>query len=294
MSSMNLNNFNRILILTRNEELQSIKELKKLAISSGLTPEIINPFDQLHLHHNQDCSSCIILPRTSGILFDDIDLTLSELLIQQGAMGPIPIQAIRILRDKDRQYIFLKSLQLPLVPSILHRGKLESSHIDEGLWIVKSIRGNKGIGIERFSKEDLLDFWSKALQRNDQRYIIQPFIKSALEKRILCLGSKLYAIDKENRVNDDWKKNAQYAEFTKARPSKDEEELFKSHAQKIKDHLKLPAFAIDYILNENEWNILEVNVHPGLEASSEAMGENLYSKYWEALFNKTSPSKLNF
>ena len=279
-------NFNHLIILTRNPKLPSIEALVSMAKTSGLEVHTIDPFTSLEFPSSlQNFSDTIILPRTSGISFDDIDLTYCDELVSLGAYCPIATESIRKLRDKDRQYTFLKNLGLPLLKTYVIRGKLREELFPKNReWIIKSIRGNKGIGIEKLNTEELSAFWQKAYERRDQRYLIQDFIADADEVRVLCLGNKLWTIGKKSEGSH-WKKNSQYAKFSSYQLSTKEASFFKGHAQIIKENLNLPAFAIDYIRNE-AWEILEVNIHPGLEASSEALGLNLYPHYWNALFSK--------
>ncbi len=290
----------KVYLLTINPEISTIKGIAEYAASIGVDIQFFNPFDQVSLTKVEIEKDAWLLPRTSGVLFDDIDLHLCEAWIHEGAYCPIPIESIKVLRDKDRQYFILKRRNLPLVDTLIHRGALSRENLSllnptGEQWVLKSIRGNKGIGIERYTTEELINFWQSALEKNDQRYMIQEFIPQAREIRVLALGQKLYAIEKVNIDGDgqgsgqkNWKKNAQYAKFEKAELSDSENKDFLEYSKIIREELKLPCFAIDFIMNDktNQWEILEVNVHPGLDASSEAMHRNLYEEYWNALFNQ--------
>lgn len=289
-----------LLILTTNPQLPTTKALTRYLHTQAIEVRYLNPFGEISLISPDPIKETWLLPRTSGILFDDIDLHLCEAWIAAGAHCLIPLNAIKKLRDKDRQYLLLREKGLPMVRTLIHRGILKEEHLTQlassnSEWIIKSIRGNKGIGIEKFTTGELLAFWKKALEKNDQRYLIQEFLTPARECRILCLANKLYAIEKVS-IGSDWKKNAQYAKFEKANLKDHEAQKFLEYAQIIKQELNLPCFAIDLINNHknNQWQILEVNVHPGLEASSKAMDKNLYEEYWAALLNSSSAQQLSF
>ncbi len=291
----------KLILLTQNPEISTIQGIAQHAIGQGVAVEFLDPFNNTNLVDIPAASELWLLPRTSGILFDDIDLHLCEAWIKAGAYCPIPLDSIKKLRDKDRQYLVLNQIEgkeLPLVKTLIHRGKLTLDHLknlsskesETKEWVVKSIRGNKGIGIEKYTTCELLHFWQEAVAKKDQRYLLQEFIPNAREVRVLALGQKLYAIEKVNFDELNWKKNAQYAKFEKAELTAKESEAFLRYSQIIREELRLPCFAIDLIFNESNqsapWQILEVNVHPGLDASSEAMGRNLYEEYWNALFSK--------
>lgn len=299
-----MNHPQKLILLTTNPKITTIENIIDYATSSGVKVQCLDPFNQINLIDIEDTSGIWILPRTSGILFDDLDLHLCEAWIKQGALCPIPIESIKVLRDKDRQYLVLKKWQLPLVKTLIHRGPLTESQLCElsnssEQWVLKSIRGNKGIGIEKYRTRELLDFWEMTYkQRRDQRYLIQEYIPHAREVRVLALGHKLYAIEKINTDTMNWKKNAQYARFEKATLTSFETKEFIKYSQIIRENLKLPCFAIDLIMDNStqQWQILEVNVHPGLAASSEAMQKDFYEEYWNALFHpeKEHSLDLNF
>jgi len=300
MNENDLKNRDQFLILCRDSEAHSIKALTRIIKDQKFKIQLFDPFcapydfqaqaDQAYI------KSMVIIPRTSGVLFDDIDLCICEELIHKGAFCPVPIQSIRILRDKDRQYLFFSHLELPMLETLIHRGPLTEKHLKQfctrqSQWVIKSIRGLKGIGIKRMTTPALLEFWQEAQDRKDQRYLIQPYLDQAREIRVLCLGDQLWPIekkigsDKSGRENY-WKKNAQFADFQKVQLSSFEKDLFIKHARLIKTHLQLPCFATDYILNEKgQWKILEVNVHPGLESSSQALEKDLYPLYFDALLS---------
>ncbi len=302
MNEYDVKNRDQFLILCRDSEAHSIQALTRIIKDQKFKIQLFDPFSGPHEFHAQTDQSAIksmvLIPRTSGILFDDIDLCVCEDLIRKGAFCPVPIPSIRILRDKDRQYLFFSNLNLPMLETLIHRGPLTKEHLKQfcarqSQWVIKSIRGLKGIGIKRMTTPALLDFWQEAQDRRDQRYLIQSYLDRAREIRVLCLGNELWPIEKkirtENTENESemyWKKNAQFADFQKVQLSSFEEDLFIKHARLIKSHLQLPCFATDYILNEKgQWKILEVNVHPGLESSSRALEKDLYPLYFDSLLS---------
>ena len=300
MNENDLKKRDQFLILCRDRESHSIKALTRIIKDQKLKIQLLDPFSELNHSPTQVTAapfeSMVLIPRTSGILFDDIDLSICEDLINKGALCPIPIQSIRILRDKDRQYLFFLNLDLPMLETLIHRGSLSVKALDQfsarqSQWVIKSIRGLKGIGIKRMTTPSLLEFWQEALGRKDQRYLIQPYLDQAREIRVLCLGDELWPIEKKLREDErdgekNWKKNAQFADFQRVQLSSFEKDLFIKHARLIKTHLQLPCFAADYILNEKgQWKILEVNVHPGLESSSQALEKDLYPQYFKSLLS---------
>lgn len=301
-----------LILFTRDSSLASIVNISQLAQSHQLNLFLINPFEISiedssfqALLEEQNFEETIVLNRCSGITFDDHDLNLCDFLVDKGCFCPHRISSLRILRDKDQQYLFLKKKDYPMVKTFIHRGLLTEEklrnfdltteqELESKLWIVKSIRGNKGIGILRLTTKELLSFWEKAVAQRDQRFLIQPFLgkephshEGAREIRILNLGVRNLAVEKEQGSH--WKKNAQFSSFKEASIKKSERNQLFHLSDKIKDDLSLPHMAVDFIWNSlnQRWEILEVNTHPGLEASSEALGTSLYPLYWNSILPPT-------
>jgi glutathione synthase/RimK-type ligase-like ATP-grasp enzyme len=148
-------------------------------------------------------------------------------------------------------------------------------------FIVKSIRGNKGIGVKKYSRADLLKFWQHTSQSFDQRYIIQPFLKDATEVRHLILGDDHFFIQK-NRPKDpnEFRKNSAFSEFTQSSLKESELNQLKEQGKLMQQKLGCRSFAIDLMYEESSWKVLEMNANPGLSQASKVFPEeNLFKKY---------------
>ena len=214
----------------------------------------------------------MVVPRTSGILFDDLDLTLLKECQRLGATSTHNPESIALVRDKDRQYIHLSGLGLECLPTLIHRGPLNQNDLrgfyDSKQWVIKSSRGNKGIGHQLLSTDEVIDWWPKAINSFDQRYIIQPYLENLREFRVLTIGHKSYTLEKINGKS--WKKNASSSEFVEAKLTPQQElELKRINASVIKA-TGLSSFAIDLFLKDS-FQIIEVNAHPGMSAASSAL-----------------------
>lgn len=241
-----------------------------------------------------------LIVRTSGILFDDIDLLLAQELERQGVKTSISIGALKLMRDKSAQALWLKNNQVPFVPTLNLRGKLDRESLlkwsqkhqaqqtqqNKDQFIIKSIRGNKGIGVKKFTSEELFSFWDQCFEHQDQRYVIQPYFENCRELRLLCLGERSFFIEKD-KPSDlcEFRRNSQYSQFRKYEPEDHERQELKDMAETIQKELNCPSFALDLLKVGETWKVLEMNASPGISSAQKVFPqENLYEHYLRSLF----------
>lgn len=288
--------FRQIIVFTKSATLPSIQGLKAAADQLGLPLKLFNPFQELtwdsaagalptklvpYISWDSIGNQELILLRTSGILFDDIDLYLGEELKERGAHLHCPISSLQILRNKNQQALWLSRQKLAHVKTLLKRGPLTTEELE--MWciskeyVLKSVRGNKGIGLKKFSKDELLSFWEQLQSGHDQRYLIQPFHGDTREIRHLVIGKESFFIEK--LPGSDWRRNAEFSIFEKATLKDTEKATLLANAKQIQNELKATCFAIDYLSVENNWEILEINANPGLHEANKHFEVNLYETY---------------
>jgi glutathione synthase/RimK-type ligase-like ATP-grasp enzyme len=288
--------FRQIIVFTKSATLPSIQGLKDAAHKLGLPLKVFNPFQELtwdtakgelstelvpYISWNSIGNQELILLRTSGVLFDDMDLYLGEELKERGAHLHCPISSLQMLRNKNQQALWLSRQGLAHVKTLLKRGPLTTEELE--LWcvskeyVVKSVRGNKGIGLKKFNKEELLDFWEQLQAGQDQRYLIQPFHGETREIRHLVIGEDSFFIEKF--PGSDWRRNAEFSVFKEVALENTEKEILLVNAKHIQHELKATCFAIDYLYVENNWEILEINANPGLHEANKHFEVNLYEIY---------------
>lgn len=288
--------FRQIIVFTKFPELPSIKGLSRAAQDAGRQFLAINPSREASfslengqntlLDHFEILENALLIVRTSGIEFDDYDYFLARHLTQQGITLAEPLWALETLRNKDRQMLFLHTQGFPIIPTFTCRGKLPEKLPWEKngahKTVIKSIRGNKGIGHQLLERSELEKFWDESLQKNDQRYILQPYVENAPEVRLLVLGDQVFTLGRE--LGRDWRKNSDYSSFIPYEPNKKEALFFEHTIKKVRQTLSLKVFAIDLIWHEETWHLLEINSHPALESSKKAMRpmENPYELFLQA------------
>lgn len=288
--------FRQIIVFTKFPELPSIKGLRRAAEDAGRQFLAFNPMEEAQiliengklpsLFNKELATPSLLIPRTSGIEFDDFDYFLARHLSEQGVTLSEPLWALETLRNKDRQMLFLQTHQFPIIPTMALRGPLPKvlpwEKKGARKTVVKSIRGNKGIGHKLFDRQELEEFWKLSLQKKDQRYILQPYIENAPEVRLLVFGEQIFKLGREQ--GRDWRKNSDYSSFVPYQSSHEDEKQFNSLIIKVRDTFGLKVFAIDLILHNSSWHLLEVNSHPALESSKKAMRpmENPYELFLQA------------
>jgi glutathione synthase/RimK-type ligase-like ATP-grasp enzyme len=298
----------QIIVFTKSANLKTIKGLKDAASHHNCEILAVNPFESSTLctikgpfqDFKKDILEdrpALILVRTSGVEFDDSDLYLAQDLEKKGHQLVIPISSQLLLRNKNAQALWLSERNIPMVETLLHRGPLTSDDLaalkkinKSNEFVVKSIRGNKGIGILKMTQEELLLFWDNAIKKGDQRYLIQPYYQGR-ELRQLILGEQHFFIEKMAiNKNKEWRRNAEFSTFVPLKENLDptfSREALIERAKAIKEELKLKTFALDLLQDPEDpknFVVLEINANPGLESASEAFKEeDLYRLYLEAL-----------
>lgn len=296
--------FRQIIVFTKSSQLTSVQGLIGAAQTLGISLQTFNPFEEtlwdhqsglklpkrLEAANSDQWQDTLVIVRTSGILFDDIDLLLAQELKKWGATLHLPLPALRLFRDKSAQAKWLWDNNFEIVPSLSLRGPLSEKLINDWSphtknFIVKSVRGNKGIGVKKFTREELLLFWEQTHKSYDQRYLIQPFIEDTTELRHLVIGDKHFLIQKNPSIDpNEFRKNSQFSEFTKYEGKNEEKEKLIGQAHLIQEKLNCDSFALDLLKVDGQWKILEMNANPGLTQVSEVLKDevDLFKVYLES------------
>lgn len=287
----------QIIVFTKNANLPTIMGLIDAGQRQNIQISPVNPFQETtwcsNLQENLPFTqgeSALLLIRTSGIEFDDWDLHLAESLEKKGHKLATPLSTTRLLRNKDAQTLWLSDQGLPHVPTLIQRGPLSLDILENWQksdeFVLKSVRGNKGIGILKLTKEELVSHWQR--KTHDQRYLIQPFIKGK-EFRHLVLGREHFFIEKIGLDEEkEWRRNSEFALFKEADPNSFDMDAQIKMAQKIQETLGLKSFAIDLLESNDGLQILEINANPGLMSASQVFspsGGNLFDLYLASFSN---------
>lgn len=208
--------------------------------------------------------------RTTGIRYDDFDLTCARnyALLKYKIVNPV--ESIATFRSKELQAIFFKEHQLNSIPSFMYRGTLTDimwgallKLSPSGDYILKMSRGNQGIGVNLVKgKQSLRSFLETFHAMKDQRFLIQPYIPHKKELRVFMIQNEIQAIVERTISADDFRGNAKRSsgKIIQKIPHSLRDELTK--ASKASG---LNYCGIDLIYDGDNFKFLEINPVPGFE-----------------------------
>ena len=192
-------------------------------------------------------------------------------------------QCISICVDKYRSALKLGDYGLTQPKSILVNNpdtildQIKESGIKFPL-IMKTLRGSKGVGVLFVDSERGLDSIVQLINKQDEDadLLVQEYIKTDYDVRVLVLGGKVLAAMKRPVIEGDFRSNVSQG----SKPEK-----IKLTELEIEESLKAAKAvnglwtAVDFIPSKNREKeppfMLEVNSSPGTEGIEEATGLNI-------------------
>ena len=192
-------------------------------------------------------------------------------------------ECLEVATDKYRSYLRLKDFGLTQPKTVLvpNEKTVEKSfqELDTKFPIVlKTLRGSKGVGVLFVESERSLNSLVQLLFKQDKAtdILIQEYIQTDFDVRVLVLGGKVIATMKRNVVEGDFRSNAsQGAEVEKYDLSELELEQCILAAKAIGGTFT----GVDFIPSSDPENkppyILEINSSPGTENIEKANNKNI-------------------
>ena len=190
---------------------------------------------------------------------------------------------VNLCADKYRSYLRLADYGLVQPHTVLIPNKKGVETAFENLdrkypIIMKTLRGSKGVGVIFIESERSLDAIVQLIYKesDDAELLIQEYIKTDFDVRVLVLGGKVLASMRRDVIKGDFRSN-----FSRGGKVK----MFKLTEQEIEDCILAAKavnghyVAVDFIPAKNRDNdrpyIIEVNSSPGTEGIESATGDNL-------------------
>ena len=190
---------------------------------------------------------------------------------------------VNLCSDKYRSYLRLADYGLVQPHTVLIPNKKGVETAFENLdrkypIIMKTLRGSKGVGVIFIESERSLDAIVQLIYKesDDAELLIQEYIKTDYDVRVLVLGGKVLASMRRDVIKGDFRSN-----FSRGGKVK----MFKLTEQEIEDCILAAKavnghyVAVDFIPAKNRDNdrpyIIEVNSSPGTEGIESATGDNL-------------------
>jgi|ETN02SMinimDraft_2_1059926.scaffolds.fasta_scaffold00617_5 ribosomal protein S6--L-glutamate ligase len=192
-------------------------------------------------------------------------------------------EAINICADKYRTSLRLADYGVKQPKSVLINDPEKSMDAFEQLEekfpiILKTLRGSKGVGVLFIESEIGLDSIVQVLYKQDEDadLLVQQYIKTDYDIRVLVLGGKIQAAMRRDVIPGDFRSNVSQGGKVKS---------FKLTENEIEECLKAAKAvngvwtAVDFIPAKDRIKdypyIIEVNSSPGTEGIEEASGQNI-------------------
>lgn len=275
-----------IIVASESPQLYTTKRLISEAEKLKCSTIWLNPYQHLlRYDHNHPVMplndrSCLYFHRTTGIRYDNYDLSVAEFHEMNRHKITNPIQALEIFRDKDRQSLFLNRHKLSSIETINYRGELNEKHWDaicslssNQQYIIKMNRGNQGIGVNLVNGiQSLKSLLETFHAMKDQKFIIQPFIKHKKEWRIFVIKNKIISILERTVGEDEFRGNSKRS---KAKCIKKINSEIEAEILRAVELSGLDYCGVDIISDSNKYYFLEINAVPGFEQLEELSGINI-------------------
>ncbi len=150
--------------------------------------------------------------------------------------------------------------------------------------IIKTLQGEHGIGVMRVDSFQsmfsvLQTIWSRHIE-----VVVQEFIESDSDVRIIVLDGKYLAAMKRTHTSDDFRSNGhQGSNMTNYTPTPEEKKMAERSAEAVGGYW----VGLDIITAKDGTKyLLEVNTSAGTEGIEEASGRNLISEFLDYITNR--------
>jgi len=192
-------------------------------------------------------------------------------------------ECLEVAVDKYRTYLRLKDFGLTQPKTVLipNKDSIEKSfeNLDTKFPIIlKTLRGSKGVGVLFVESERALTSIVQLLFKQDKSsdILIQEYIKTEFDVRVLILGGKIIATMQRDVIEGDFRSNASLGAKVKMYNLS---ELEIEHSILAGKSVGGLFTAVDFIPSSDPKNkppfILEVNSSPGTEGIEKANNKNI-------------------
>ena len=192
-------------------------------------------------------------------------------------------ETIEISSDKYRTYVKLQDFGLTQPKTVLIPNEKTWKQAVEALdtkfpIIMKTLEGSKGVGVLFIESERQIESLIQLLysQNDDVDLLIQEYIKTDGDIRVIVLGGKIIASMKRDVIEDDFRSNVSQGAKVKEYDLTDVEI---EHCLLAAKAIYGSWTAVDFIPSKNPKKdppyILEVNHSPGTEGIEKATGKNI-------------------
>jgi len=252
------------------------------------------------IHKDDDKKGFVVTPDDTVIFVRGTPERDSYLdLVSQLERAGIPVvnsrECMELASDKYRTYLRLQEYGLTqpktvLLPKVDLMEKAAEELGSDFPIIMKTLRGSKGVGVLFIESERALTSLVQLLFKQDKNtdLLIQEYIKTKFDVRVLVLGGKIIATMQRDVVEGDFRSN--YSQGAEVKPYK-LTDLEIEQCLRAAKAINGSFTAVDFIPSKNPENdppyILEVNTSPGTEGIEKANDRNIIKEVLE-YYNKKS------
>ena len=249
---------NKFAVIAKNKETYFIKRLIE---EVGQVP-LFDPWSDFEMPEAR-----IYFARTTGVYKNELDLMIMKSL-------PDVVNSHDVLkkfRRKSVQYQWFDELNIPALPWIylkeVNAITAEKFTVLYPEVVVKPDMGQGGWGIEVLTR-DTLKSWMK---KHDHDYLLQPFIKGAVELRVFFIkGAESIVLERKARSGIAANFKNQGVATVSSMPEK-----FRPEIERLISLSGAHYGAIDLLIRDDAMFILELNSVPGIEQVEKVSGKNL-------------------
>jgi ribosomal protein S6--L-glutamate ligase len=265
-----------LIILTAEPENWAPKEIELKAKAAGFKVEVINPDkcyislagnDYISHDGTQFTGTDICIPRLSE---NDLEYKVAIVnhLEKMGVKVINNGKALRNASNKVESQILLNDAGIVTPRTTMFTSEHQLEHAVKAIGekfpvIVKTIYGTHGIGVIRADSLASLRSIVQQLLKTEVQFILQEFIPHKQSGRILLLDGKPLVSVMRTIPEDDFRSNAHLGAELKIHEASAEEIKV---CQKSAEAIGINFAAVDYIVNNDEIVVLEVNGSPGFES----------------------------
>lgn len=277
----------RIVILSRNKNLHSIRRLIQEGKKVGVEVGVINPLDcqlilegkhrKILVNGNELPPVDAVLPRI-GTSITDYGLAVVK---QFEAMGTLVVNGSRGIsesRDKMRSLQVLSESGIRVPDTILTKSsknmKSVLQSVKEMPAVLKILRGTQGVGVMILHTPNSISSVLDTFHSLDEDLIIQQFLKQGAGKdyRLFVVGGVVVGTMMRTAPKGEFRSNIHRGGEGKpiALPGH-----YRKIAIKAANAFNLGVAGVDIMDGPNGPTLLEVNSSPGFEGIEKATGKNI-------------------
>jgi ribosomal protein S6--L-glutamate ligase len=201
-------------------------------------------------------------------------------------------ETVEISSDKYRTYLKLQDYGLTQPKTVLIPNEDTWKQALESLdskfpIIMKTLEGAKGVGVLFIESERQIESLVQLLYNQNENVdlLIQEYIKTDGDIRVIVLGGKIIASMKREVIKGDFRSNVSQGAKVKKYKLSDKEITICLSADKAVNGVWT---AVDFIKNGKDIFVLEVNSSPGTKGIEEATGKNIIKEILQHFKNKNT------